>query len=83
MERKAKAEPVRLREWLGTRVVRWSGPQAVVRVKTRADVIVAIPRGLPSHEVLGLACLILNQREYSELREIVAPPDSGSPRQAR
>jgi hypothetical protein len=60
-----------------TRVVRWSGFPAVVRVKTDADVIVAIPRELPRHEVLDLASLVLTGREYQELRYRI-PPATGA-----
>lgn len=61
-----------------TQVVHWSGPPAVVRVKTRADLIVAIPSELPRHEVLNLASLVLSGREYQQLRhEIEQAPGSG------
>lgn len=61
-----------------TRVVRWSGPPAVVRVKTRTGLIVAIPSELPRHEVLDLASLVLSGREYQQLRrEIEHVPGSG------
>src|SRR5215469_7630992 len=54
-----------------TQIIRWSGPRAVVRVKTAADVIVALPSALPPHEALGLAKLVLDGSEYAELaREI-------------
>ena len=50
-----------------TRIVRWTGPPAVVRVKTPADVTVAIPSDLERAEVLNLASLVLSQSEYREL----------------
>ena len=55
-------------------VVRWSGPTAVVRVKTPADVIVALPDKLPPHQALGLARLVLDGREYAELSRKIKPP---------
>jgi hypothetical protein len=64
-----------------TRVVRWSGPPAVVRVKTRADLIVAIPSALPRHEVLDLARLVLSGREYQQLRREIEHGPGTSPRQ--
>jgi hypothetical protein len=63
-------------EYWVTQVVRWSGPPAVVRVKTPADVIIALPRNLPAHQALGLAKLVLDGREYAELsRKIARPAD--------
>jgi hypothetical protein len=50
-----------------TRIVRWTGPPAVVRVKTPADVTVAIPSHLARAEVLDLASLVLSHGEYREL----------------
>ena len=50
-----------------TRVVRWTGSSAVVRVKTRTDVTVAIPSHLARAEVLELASLVLSHGEYGEL----------------
>jgi hypothetical protein len=50
-----------------TRVVRWTGSPAVVRVKTRTDVTVAIPSHLARAEVLELASLVLSHGEYREL----------------
>jgi len=61
---------------LVTQVIRWSGPPAVVRVKTPADVIVALPRELPRHQALGLARLVLNSREYAELRRQIKHPSA-------
>jgi hypothetical protein len=65
-----------MQEWFVTRVVRWSGPPAVVRVQTPADVVVAVPRGLPQHDVLGLARLVLSGREYAELCRKIRPTSS-------
>jgi len=59
-----------------TRVVRWSGPDAVVRVTTRAETIVAIPRAMPSREVLDLASLVLSAQEHQELQRRFAPGQS-------
>jgi hypothetical protein len=59
--------PGRLRKESVTRIVRWTGPPAVVRVKTPADVTVAIPSDLARAEVLNLASLVLSQSEYREL----------------
>ena len=50
-----------------TRIVRWTGSPAVVRVKTRTDVTVAIPNHLAPAEVLELASLVLSYGEYREL----------------
>jgi hypothetical protein len=61
------------------RVVRWSGPPAVVRVQTPVDVIVAVPRELSQHDVLGLARLVLSGREYAELRRKTRPASSSQP----
>jgi hypothetical protein len=63
------------------RVVRWSGPPAVVRVQTPVDVIVAVPCELPRNDILGLARLVLSGREYAELRRKMRPAgrsESGS-----
>ena len=60
-----------------TQVVRWSGPAAaVVRVKTSAEVIVALPCELPPRQALGLAKLVLDHREYAELSRKIRPPPS-------
>ena len=64
------------KELLVTQVVRWSGPPAVVRVKTAADVVVALPYELPLRQVLGLAKLVLNHHEYAELSRKISPPKS-------
>ena len=66
-----------------TRVLRWSGPEAVVRVKTRTELIVAIPATMPRQEVLDLAGLVLSPGEHLELRRKIAPsPPEGSDRPA-
>ena len=64
---------------VATRVVRWSGPPAVVRVKTRADLIVAIPSKLPRREVLDLASLVLSGREYRELPHKIEHAQASAP----
>src|SRR5215469_6215492 len=71
-----KASRTAPREWFDTRVGRWSGPPAVVRVQTPADVIIAVPSGLSRHDVLGLARLVLSGREYAELRRKMRPAGS-------
>ena len=58
------------------RVVRWSGPPAVVRVQTPSDIIVAVPSRLPRQDVLGLARLVLSGREYAELRRKISPANN-------
>jgi len=64
-------------------VLRWSGPEAVVRVKTRTEVIVAIPTRMPPEEVLDLAGLVLSPGEHLELRRKIAPlPSAGTGRPA-
>ena|SRR5215469_696814 len=64
-----------------TRVIRCSGPPAVVRAKTRTDVIVVIPAAMCSNEVLNLARLVLSGQEYQELRGKIHPgPAGGSTR---
>ena len=55
------------------------GLPAVVRVKTRTDVIVAIPDRLPGRRVLDLASLVLTDREYEELRSSIEPAPEPSP----
>lgn len=63
-----------------TRIQRWDGPPAVVRVQTRTDVIVAVPASLPRHHVLDLASLVLTNQEYEELRGIIQPAPDTAPR---
>jgi hypothetical protein len=55
------------------RIIRSSGLRAVVRVKGRGTVTVAIPETLPSDEVLELASLVLSTSEYEEVRYAVDP----------
>ena len=67
------------------RIIRSSGLPAVVLVKGRGVRALAIPRNLPSHEVLELASLMLSPSEYEELRHAVQPAadnsaDTGIPR---
>jgi hypothetical protein len=59
------------------RIIRSSGLRAVVRVKGRGTVTVAIPETLPSHEVLELASLVLSTSEYEEVRDAVEPAPDG------
>jgi len=74
---------------LVTRIIRWTGPPAVVRVETSSEVIVALPGELPPHQALGLARLVLNSREYAELSRKIKPrrprtkPHGSSPHQER
>ena len=49
------------------RVVRVGTPPAVVRVRTRHDVVVAVPECLPSETVLTLARLVLSTTELAQL----------------
>lgn len=61
------------------RIIRSSGLPAVVLVKGRGVRTLAIPRGLPSHEVLEMASLVLSTSEYTELwRAIDATADQGA-----
>ena len=53
------------------RIFRSSDLPAVVLVKGRGVVTVAIPQSLPSHEVLELASLVLSTSEYDEFRDAV------------
>jgi hypothetical protein len=55
------------------RIIRSSGLRAVVRVKGRGTVTVAIPESLPSTEVLELASLVLSTSEYEEFQDAVEP----------
>jgi hypothetical protein len=59
------------------RIIRSSGLRAVVRVKGRGMVTVAVPESLPSHEVLELASLVLSTSEYEEFRDAVEPAADG------
>lgn len=49
------------------RVVRVGAPPAVVRVRTRHDVVVAVPECLPPETVLDLARLVLSTAELTQL----------------
>ncbi|GIH76766.1 hypothetical protein [Planobispora longispora] len=62
------------------RVVRWPGPPAVVKVKTRGVLTVAVSPALTHREVLELASLVLSGSEYQEFRREIdpAPPASGA-----
>jgi len=55
------------------RIIRSSDVPAVVLVKGRGVFTVAIPDGLPSHEVLELASLVLSTSEYEEFLRAVEP----------
>ncbi len=55
------------------RIFRSSDLPAVVLVKGRGVVTVAIPQSLPPHEVLELASLVLSTSEYDEFRDAVEP----------
>jgi len=52
---------------LAMRVVRVGTPPAVVRVRTRDDVVVAVPECLPPETVLALARLVLSTTELTQL----------------
>jgi hypothetical protein len=49
------------------RVVSVGAPPAVVRVRTRHDVVVAVPECLPPETVLDLARLVLSTAELTQL----------------
>lgn len=55
------------------RIIRSSDLPAVVLVRRRGVLSVAIPERLPSHEVLELASLVLTTSEYQELWHAVEP----------
>ena len=55
------------------RVLQWSATPAVVRLQLRRDVVVAIPSGMPKGRVLELASLVLSEREYAELSNVIKP----------
>lgn len=55
------------------RIIRSSGLPAVVLVRGRGVRTLAIPRSLPSHEVLEMASLVLSTSEYEELWHAVEP----------
>jgi|SRR6266436_7740684 hypothetical protein len=58
------------------RIIRSSGPPAVVLVKGRGLLAVSVPEGLSSHEVMELASLVLSTSEYEEFRHAVEPAAS-------
>ena len=55
------------------RIFRSSDLPAVVLVKGRGVVTVAVPQSLSSHEVLELASLVLSTSEYEEFLHAVEP----------
>jgi hypothetical protein len=55
------------------RVLQWSAMPAVVRLQHRTDVVVAIPSGMSQSRVLELASLVLSEREYTELCDVIKP----------
>jgi hypothetical protein len=57
------------------RIIRSPVLPAVVLVKGRGIVTVAIPERLSSGEVLELASLVLSTSEYEEFRHAVEPGD--------
>ena len=58
------------------RIVRWPGtPATLVKVRTRAEVIVAVPARLPAARVHDLARLLLSSREFDEFAALVGDPD--------
>jgi hypothetical protein len=50
------------------RIVRVGTPPAVVRVRTRDELLVAVPEGLPAETVLALARLVLSTTELTQLQ---------------
>ena len=46
---------------------------AVVRLQRRTDVVVAIPSDMPKSRILELASLVLSEREYAELSDVIKP----------
>ena len=60
-------------------IIRSSDLRAVVLVKGRGVLTVAIPDRLSSDEVLELASLVLSTSEYDEFRHAVAPHLQASP----
>jgi hypothetical protein len=57
------------------RIIRSSALRAVVLVKGRGIVTVAIPERLSSGEILELASLVLSTSEYEEFRHAFEPSD--------
>jgi hypothetical protein len=60
-------------------IIRSSRLRAVVLVKGRGVLSVAIPERLPPGEVLELASLVLSTSEYEEFRHAVEPCDDCVP----
>ena len=60
-------------------IIRSSNLRAVVLVKGRGVLSVAIPDRLSSDEVLELASLVLSTNEYDEFRHAVDPHLRASP----
>jgi hypothetical protein len=52
---------------MAVRVVRVGTPPAVVRIRTRHDVVVAVPECLPPETVVTLARLVLSTTELTQL----------------
>jgi hypothetical protein len=61
------------------RVVRVGTPPFVVRVRTRHDVVVAVPECLPPETVLSLARLVLSTAELSQLKQRLGLNSGGKP----
>jgi len=61
------------------RVVRVGRPPAVVRVRTRHDVVVAVPECLPPETVLALARLVLSTTELTQLEHRLGLDSRGKP----
>lgn len=61
------------------RIIRKPDLPAVVLVKGPGVCAVAIPEGLPSHEVLELASLVLSTKEYEEVRDAIRPGAGRAP----
>jgi hypothetical protein len=59
------------------RVVRVGAPPVVVRVRTRGEVLVAVPECLPPDTVLALARLVLSTAELAQLQHRLQPEHIG------
>jgi hypothetical protein len=59
------------------RVVRVGAPPVVVRVRTRREVLVAVPECLPPETVLALARLVLSTAELAQLQHRLQPGHVG------
>jgi hypothetical protein len=53
------------------RIVRWSGPAAIV-LRHRGDVTVVIPWAAAGRDLLDLAGLLLTTREYEQFQDAIA-----------